>query len=70
MKSDHRSRLKLETSDALMWVSLCGLPMEIMDGASIFETWKSTKKQRALPLELEDDRVHYVENLNRKFEHF
>ena len=43
VKSDHKSQLKLETSDALMWVSLCGLPM---DCACIFDTWKSTKKTK------------------------
>ena len=55
VKSDRRSRLKLETLDALMRVSLCGLPMENMDWARIFDTWKSTKNCRALPLELDDD---------------
>ena len=55
VKSDRKSRLKLETLDALMRVSLCGLPMENMDWARIFDTWKSTKNQRALPLELDDD---------------
>ena len=47
-----------------MRVSLCNLPMENMDWARIFDTWKSTKNQRALPLELDDDLMHYVENLN------
>ena len=55
MKSDRKSRLKLETLDALMRVSLCGLPMENMDWARIFDTWKLTKDRRALPLELDDD---------------
>ena len=40
VKSDRKSRLKLETSDALMRVSLCSLPMETMDWTRIFDTWK------------------------------
>jgi hypothetical protein len=55
MKSDRRSLLKLEVLDALMQVSLCGLPMENMDWARIFDTCKLTKNQRALPLELDDE---------------
>ena len=43
--SDRRNRLKLETWNALMRVSLCGLPMENMDWARIFDTWKSTKNR-------------------------
>ena len=35
-----------------------------MDWAIIFDTWKSTKNQKALPLELDDDQAHYVGNLN------
>ena len=53
VKSGRKSRLKLETLDALIWVSLCGLPMENMDWARIFGTWKSTKIRRTLPLALE-----------------
>ena len=60
MKSDCKSQLKLETLDALMRVSLCGLPMESMDWARISNTWKSTKIRKALPLELDND---YVGNL-------
>ncbi len=52
VKSDRKSRLKLKTLDALL--SLCGLPMKNMDWAKKFDTWKSTKIQRALPLELDD----------------
>ena len=55
VKSDRRSRLKLETLDALMRVSLCSLPMGNMDWATNFGTWKSTKNRRALPLTLNDD---------------
>jgi hypothetical protein len=37
--------------DALMQVSLiCGLRMESMDWAGIFDTWKSTKKPGGLCL--------------------
>ena len=64
MKSDHKSRLKLETSDAFMQASLCRLPMENVDWARMFDTWESTENRMALPLELEDDSVHYVRNLN------
>ena len=64
MKSDHSIRLKLKTLDALMRVSLCGHPMENMDWARMLDTWKLTNNQRALPLELDDDSVHYVRNLN------
>ena len=38
--------------------------MKNMDWARILDTWKSTKNRRALPLELDDDEVHYVGNLN------
>ena len=55
VKSHCRSRLKLETLDALMRVSSCNLPMENTDWTTIFDTWKSTKNRRALPLELDDD---------------
>ena len=55
MKSDRITQLKLETLDAFMQVSLCGPPMENIDWARIFDTWKSTKTHRALPLELDDD---------------
>ena len=34
-----------------MRLSLCGPPMENMDWARVFDTWKSTKNRRALPLE-------------------
>ena len=61
VKRDRKSRLKL---DALMRVSLCGLPMENLDWSKKFDTWKSTKNQRTLRLELDDDYVHYVGNLN------
>ena len=46
------------------WRSLCGFPMENMDWAIIFDTWQSTENWRALPLELDDDQVHYIRNLN------
>ena len=51
------------------WMHWCechlrGLHMENMDHARIFDTWKSTKNWRALPLELDDDQVRYVGNLN------
>jgi hypothetical protein len=55
MKNDRRSRLKLETLDALMWVSLCSLPMDNMDWTRIFNTQKLTENRRALPLELDDN---------------
>ena len=38
VENDCKIRLKLETLDALMRVSLCGLPMENMDWARIFDT--------------------------------
>ena len=47
-----------------MRVSLCNLPMENMNWTRIFDTWKSTKNQKTLPLELDDDQAHYVGNLN------
>ena len=47
-----------------MQVSLCGLPMENVDWARIFGTWKSIENRRAWPLELDDEEVHYVGNLN------
>ena len=49
------SRLKLETLDALMQVSLCGLPMENMDWAKKLDTCKSTKIRRTLHLQLDGD---------------
>jgi hypothetical protein len=47
-----------------MRVSLCDLLMKNMDWTRILDTWKSTKIQRVLPLELDDDQVHYVRNRN------
>ena len=44
VKSDCKSRLKLERLDALMRVSSCNLLMGNMDRAKNFDTWKSTKK--------------------------
>jgi hypothetical protein len=38
--------------------------MENMDWTKIFDTQKLTKNQRALPLELDDNSVHYIGNLN------
>ena len=35
-----------------------------MDWARIVDTYKSTKTSRALPLELDDDYVHYTGNLH------
>ena len=64
VKSDRKSRWKVETLDALMRVPLCDLPMDNMDWTKNFNTWKSTKNRRALPLELNDDQVHYAGNLN------
>jgi hypothetical protein len=43
VKNDYKNQLKLETLDALMWVSLWGLPMENMDWTRIYDTWKSRK---------------------------
>ena len=43
VKSDRRSRLKLETLNALKRVSMCGLLIENIDWARIFDTWKSNK---------------------------
>ena len=54
IEEDRVSRLKLEFFDALMRVSLCSLLMESMDWAKKFDTWKSTKNQRVLPLKLDD----------------
>ena len=45
VKSARRSRLKLETLDALMRVSLCGLPMENMDWAKKNWHLKIDRKQ-------------------------
>ena len=55
VKSDHRSQLKFDTWDALTRGSWCILPMENMDWARIFDTWRSPKNWRALPLELDDE---------------
>ena len=43
-----------------MRVPLCGLGMRNMDWAKKIGTWKSTKNRTSLPLELDDDQVHYV----------
>jgi hypothetical protein len=54
VKSERRTRLNLDTLDALMRVSLNGLGVEFMDWDSIFESWKigtRTNKRRALSLE-------------------
>ena len=55
VESDPISLLNLGTLDALMRVPLCGLQMENIDWARIFDTWKSTKIPRTLPLDLDDD---------------
>ena len=65
VNNDCRSRLKLETLDALMRVSLYDLPMDNMDRARNFDTWKSTKTHRALPLELDNNQMHHVRNPNK-----
>ena len=39
IKSRLRNRLKLKTLDALMRVSLCGLEVDAMDWATIFNIW-------------------------------
>ena len=49
VKSDHWSRLKLETLDAFMRVSLCGVPMKIMDWVD-FLTLGNRPKTRGLCL--------------------
>ena len=64
MKSDRLCQLKLKTLDALLRLPLYNLPMENMDWAKKFDTWKSTKNWRVLPLKLDDGKVHHVSNLN------
>ena len=44
-------RLNLKTLDALMRVSLCGLEVDAMDWASIFNIWKNIQDQRILMLD-------------------
>ena len=53
-KSERRTRLNLDTLDALMRVSLNGFGVEFMDWNGIFESWKTTtrtNKQRAFSLQ-------------------
>ena len=52
MKSYCKIRLRLESLDALMQVSLCGLPMEIWIGPKKLTLGNRPKTRRALPLEL------------------
>jgi hypothetical protein len=50
MKNDCKSQLKLETLDALIRKSLCGLPMENMNWANFFDTcMEIDQHRRALP---------------------
>ena len=39
IKSHLRNKLNLKTLDALMWVSLCGLEVDAMDWATIFNKY-------------------------------
>ena len=51
VKSERRTRLNLDTPDALIRVSLNGFRVEFMDWNCIFESWKITtitNKRRAL----------------------
>ena len=55
VKSDRKSRLKLELLYALMPMSICGLLMENIDWARNFDTRKPTENyRRALRLELDE----------------
>ena len=38
--------------------------MENINWTRLFDTWKPTQNRRALPLELDDDWVHYIRNLD------
>ena len=43
IKSHLRDKLNLKTCNALMWVSLCGLEMDAMDTATIFNIWRNMR---------------------------
>ena len=54
VKSKKKTRLKLDTLDALVRVSLIGFEVEFMDWNGIFESWKlvtKTNKRKALSLQ-------------------
>ena len=54
VKSKRRTRLNLDTLDALMKVSLKGFVVEFIDWNGIFESWRtatSTNKHRTLSLQ-------------------
>jgi hypothetical protein len=45
------NRLNLKTLDAFMWVSLCGLEVDAMDWATIFNIWRNMQDRRILSLD-------------------
>ena len=51
IKSHSRNRLNLKTLDVVMWVSFCGLEVDAMDWASIFNIWRNMWDQRILTLD-------------------
>jgi hypothetical protein len=50
IKSHLRNKLNLKTLDALMQVSLCGLEVDAMDWASIFNIWRNMQDQKIYTL--------------------
>jgi hypothetical protein len=48
VKSDCRSKLKFETSDALMLVPLCGKEVEAMDWPNIFYVWGGMQNHKVV----------------------
>ena len=50
IKTYLHNRLNLKTLDALMHVSLCGLDVDAMDWATIFNNWRNMRDGRILTL--------------------
>ena len=50
-KSHLQPLSKLDTLDALMQVSLCGIKLENIDSRVVFKLWRNTRNQRILSLD-------------------
>ena len=51
MKSHLRDSLKLDTSDALMQVSLCKIEAKNLDWRVVFDLWRNMKNHRVLNMD-------------------
>ena len=51
VKSALRSRLRLNTLDALMRVSLCGIDVGDIDWLAVMQEWRNMRDRRILALD-------------------